>query len=198
MPNSFGTNPGFSLNPNPQSGSGVFGQVPGQLGVPPVAAQLGQELPGLPNLNAAASQDIASNLSGTLSPGTQNALQNASATYGVTSGMPGSGLTWDSLYGNIAGASTAEQQLGLQEYNQTVPTVSGTQTVSPQLQEQVAMQNAIDAAAPNPTDAGIANIAFTVGNQLLGGGGYNTGNAAAADAGASGDTGGGSGGGGCC
>jgi hypothetical protein len=110
-------------------------------------------------MNSAASSDILSNLNGTLSPGTQNALQNASATYGVTSGMPGSDLTWNSLYGNIANASTTQQQTGLSEYNSTIPTVSGTQTVSPDLQTQIAEQNAVDNASPNPTEAGVISTA---------------------------------------
>lgn len=167
-----GSNP-FRVDPGFQGGTGVFGQVPGNLGLPPVAADLGAQLPGLEGMNDAASNDILANLSGNLSPGTQNALQNASAEYGVSSGMPGSGLNWNSLYGNLANASTQQQQTGLQEYNSTLPTVSGTQTVSPDLQTQIAFQNAVDAASPNPVDSGVADIAATIGSQLLGGGAYN-------------------------
>ena len=138
------------LNPTPQAGAGAFGAVPGALGIPNPAGDLSAQIPGLPSLNATASNDILSNLSGTLSPGTEHALQNAAATYGVASGMPGSGLSWNSLYGNIAGASTAEQNLGLQQYNSLIPTVSGTQTVSPSLQTQISGTNASNAASPNP------------------------------------------------
>lgn len=164
----------FTITPPSQGGTGVFGQVPGIVGLPPVESQLASVFPGLQGANALASNDILSNLSGTLSPGTQGALQNASADYGVTSGMPGSGLDWNSLYGNIANASQQQQQTGLSEYNQTVPTISGTQTISPDLQTQIAFQNAVDIASPNPVDAGIANIATNIGSQLLGGGGYTT------------------------
>jgi hypothetical protein len=149
----------FQLYPASQAGAGAFGEVPGDVGVPQVASDLQAQMPGVPAMNSAASSDILSNLNGTLSPGTQNALQNASATYGVTSGMPGSDLTWNSLYGNIANASTTQQQTGLSEYNSTIPTVSGTQTVSPDLQTQIAEQNAVDNASPNPTEAGVISTA---------------------------------------
>lgn len=143
----------FPLTVQTQSGTGSFGQVPGQLTLPPVAADLSAELPGLSNLNSAASTDILSNLQGTLSPGTMQALQDANASSGVGMGMPGSQLNWNSLYGNIANASEQQQQTGLQEYNSTVPTVSGTQTLDPSLMSQIQYQNAVDWAAPNPEDA---------------------------------------------
>ena len=147
--------PAYNINPQSQGGTGTFGQVPGNIDLPNVSGDLASQIPGLGKLNTAASSDIASNLAGTLSPGTENALQNAAATYGETSGMPGSDLTWNSLYGNIAGASTAEQAQGLSEYNSLIPTVSGTQTLSPDLMTQVAEQNAVNTASPNPVDAGV-------------------------------------------
>lgn len=164
----------FTITPASQGGTGVFGQVPGVIGLPPVEQQLQSVLPGLQGSNAEVGQDILSNLQGNLSPGTQNALQNSAADTGVSTGMPGSNLDWNSLYGNIAGASTSQQQTGLQEYDSTIPTVSGTQTVAPDLETQVAYQNAVDAASPNPVDSGVADIGLTIGNQLLGGSGYST------------------------
>jgi hypothetical protein len=125
--------------------------VPGVIGVPNPYQDLGNQIPNLSQINRAASNDILSNLDGTLSAGTENALKNASATYGAASGMPGSGLSWNSLYGNIAGASTGQQQTGMQEYDQFAPTVSGTQTVTPGLQTQIAGTNASNSAAPNPS-----------------------------------------------
>lgn len=140
----------YNLNPAPQYGAGAFGAVPGPIGMPNPAGSLGAQIPNLGALNTAASGDILSQLGGTLSAGTQNALHNAAATMGVTSGMPGSGLSWNSLYGNIAGASEMQQKQGLSEYNSFIPTVSGTQTVSPNLQTEIAGTNASNAAAPNP------------------------------------------------
>lgn len=154
-----------NINPTPQSGQGAFGMVPGALSLPNPAGDLAAQLPGLPGLNATASQDLQSKLGGTLSPGTMNALKNAAATMGVSSGMPGSQLSWNSLYGNIAGASEAQQQQGLQDYSSLIPTVSGTQTVSPALQSQIAGTNASNAAAPNPTAS--ASYAEQLFNQYL-------------------------------
>lgn len=140
----------YSFNPHPQGGSGAFGSVPGVLSPPDPYGDLTSKLPKLPSLNSAAQNDILSNLEGTLSAGTEHALQNASATYGAASGMPGSGLSWNSLYGNIAGASENQQARGLQEYDSFLPTVAHTQTLSPELQTEIAGTNASNAAAPNP------------------------------------------------
>lgn len=179
----------FNISPVGQQGSGIFGTVPGDLGMPNPQADLASVLPGLSGLTGTASADILSNLSGILSPGTNTSLQNAAANFGVTSGMPGSGLDWNSLYGNIAGASTSQQALGEQQYNSLIPTVSGTQTVNPQLQTQIAEQNAVNNAAPNPTDAG----EMALGMQALGdvtgecGGGHGGSGASPVSAGSAGD-----------
>lgn len=156
---------GYNYNPAPQSGNGAFGQVPGDISLPNPYGDLSSVYPNLSSTNANLSTDINSKLTGTLSPSTLNALQNASATFGQASGMPGSGLTWNSLYGNIAGASENQQAQGVQEYNQTIPTVSGTQTVSPALQSEIAQTNSVWNSAPNPTAAN--NYAQQLYNQYL-------------------------------
>lgn len=143
----------FDLHPQPTSGNGPFGAVPGQLGLPDPAGDLAHQIPGLSNLNSAASSGILAKLNGQLSPGTLNALKNASAQFGVSSGMPGSGLSSSSFLGNVAGASEAQQTEGIHQYNSFVPTVSGTQTVNPALQNEIATQNSLNAAAPDPTQA---------------------------------------------
>lgn len=168
-----GTPSGFNLNPQPTTGNGPFGAVPGQLGLPDPAGDLAHQIPGLSNLNSAASSGILGKLNGQLSPGTLNALKNASAQFGVSSGMPGSGLSSNSFLGNVAGASEAQQTAGVQQYNSFVPTVSGTQTVNPALQNEIATQNSLNAAAPDPTQA--ASYAKQLFDQYLssmrGGGG---------------------------
>ncbi len=141
----------LNLTPAPTYGSGTpFGKVPGNLGLPDPYGDLSSVIPKLGSLDKTASNDILSNLEAKLSPATTNALQNASATFGVSSGMPGSGLSWNQLYGNIAGSSTAEQALGLQQLNPFISNTSGTQTVSPSLQTQIAGTNASNEASPNP------------------------------------------------
>lgn len=168
---------GFNLNPAPRAGNGPFGMVPGPLGLPDPAGDLARQVPGLSDLNKGVSSGILNKLNGTLSPSTLNALKNAQAQFGVSSGMPNSGLSWNSLYGNIAGASEAQQHEGIQDYNSWIPTVSGTQTVRPELQTEIANINSINAAAPDPTQA--ASYAKQLFDQYLasmrGGGGGNRG-----------------------
>lgn len=137
----------FTLNPTPTAGTNAFGMVPGAVDNP---------IPNAPQLNQTAGADIMAQLGGQLSPGTINALQNASASFGVGSGMPGSPLSWNSLYGNIAGAAEKQQQQGLANYNQ----ITG-----PAFQTNLASQNALNAAAPDPTQA--ASYAEKLYNQYL-------------------------------
>jgi len=124
----------FTNIPTPRTGLGAFGAVPGPVANP---------IPNAPDLNKTAGNDILSKLSGTLSPGTMNALKDASAEWGISSGMgPGSGIGWNQLYGNIAGASERQQQEGLTDYNQ----ITG-----PGFQTNLAESNAQLAAAPDPS-----------------------------------------------
>lgn len=165
-PSAGGGSPGgYNLHPTPTSGQGPFGAVPGQLGLPDPAGDLAHQIPGLSNLNSAASSGILGKLRGELSPGTLAALKNASAQYGVSSGMPGSGLSSNQFLGNVAGASEAQQTEGIHQYNSFVPTVSGTQTVNPALQNEIATQNSLNAAAPDPTAA--ASYAKSLFDQYL-------------------------------
>lgn len=126
----------FTNNPSPTTGTNAFGYIPGQTNNP---------IPNAPALNTTAGNDILSKLSGTLSPGTVNALDNASAEFGITSGLGvGSGIGANQLYGNIANASENQQQQGLSDYNQ----ITG-----PSFQTNLAQNNANLAAAPDPSQA---------------------------------------------
>ncbi len=143
----------YNLNPAPRGGNGAYGAVPGPLGLPDPYGDLKRILPGLDNLNSEAANVILSQLKGELSPETINALTNKAAELGVAGGMPGAG-TWDHLLlGNIAGGTESLQNQGISNYNATIPTVSRTQTVSPELQADIANTNAINAAAPDPAAA---------------------------------------------
>lgn len=130
-----------------------FGSVPGAIGTPNPYGDLGSVYPNLSGTNAAASQAILGELRGQLSPETLANINNAAATYGVTSGMPGSGLAINKGPRDIGLATEDLQRKGVQDYNATIPTVSGTQTVSPALQTEIADRNSVYAAAPNPRDA---------------------------------------------
>jgi len=147
----------YDFAPAPLPGQGVYGMAPGITPLPNPAGDLGGQIPGLAGLNAQASQTIQDRLAGSISPATMKALQDAAATYGATTGMPGlprNGLAMNRLFGNIAGFAENQASQGLQNYNQFVPTVSGTQTVNPALQANISESNAVNRAAPNPTMAG--------------------------------------------
>lgn len=163
-------NPNYAVNPAPTSGVGVFGAVPGPVGLPNPAGDLAAQYPNLPQTNQALSANILSQLSGQLSPGTLKMMQDAEAAQAIKSGMPGTNVQRGTLMGNRSVRDlglTAEQQVqqGIANYNRTIPTVSGTQTVSPALESELAMWNAINRSAPDPAASG--NYAQQLFNQYL-------------------------------
>lgn len=135
-----------------------FGTQVGQVPTPNPYADLSKIYPNLANTNTATSQAILSKLRGELSPETIAALQDNAARFGVESGMPGSNAVPGSLAFNrnqrdLGRTVEDVQTQGVQLYNQTLPTVAQTQTVNPELQASINYQNAVSAAAPNPTAA---------------------------------------------
>lgn len=155
----------YNVNPSTQSGSGTYGAVAGATELPDVYSELSSVYPELGTTNTATSSALLSKLQGQLSPATINALQDASARYGVSSGMPMSGLTANKLFGNIAGWSEKQQQEGLQDYSSIIPTVSKTQTISPETQISTSQSNAALAAQANPEAA--SNYALDLYNEYL-------------------------------
>lgn len=160
----------YNVSPTPQGGTGPFGLVPGQVALPQPALDLSAQIPGLAATTAQGGQNIYSQMLGRLSPGMMAQLQDAAATQANVGGMPGSNKLLGSLYGNFdllknILSSEQLQQMGLQNYNQFVPTVSKTQTVSPELQAQIAMRNATMAAAPSPAAA--ASYAESLFNRYM-------------------------------
>lgn len=147
------TGTGYQYAPTPNQGAGAFGAVPGQIGVPDPAKDLGAQMPGLSELNQQASDNIMTQLRGEVSPNTLRTIQDASASWGVNSGMPGSGLAVNAGLRDVGQVSENLQQQGQQNLNAMSSSVSNTQTASPELQAQIAMQNAENAAAPDPTAA---------------------------------------------
>jgi hypothetical protein len=153
--------------------------VPGLVSTPQPAQDLAAQFPNLSGTNAAISQNIQAGLGGQVSPATLNALRGASAAWGWASGMPAldlpGSLNWHNLYGNIAGFAENQAQQAMQNYAKIIPTISQTQTVTPELQTQIASMNALNLAAPNPQQA--ASYAQKLFDQYLSrtrGGGYPT------------------------
>lgn len=143
----------FNVNPAPQGGNGAFGAVPGPIGIPNVAGDLAAQYPNLSKTNAAASDAILSKLHGELSPDTIKQIQDAAAQFGVSSGMPGSGLAFNKSLRDIGLTSEQMKEEGIKDYNSIIPTISGTQTVKPETKVDIASLNALNAAAPDPAAA---------------------------------------------
>jgi hypothetical protein len=148
----------YPINPRPQSGSGVFGAVPGPISLPQPFQAFGKALPNTPAIAGGASSDIVNELSGQLSPDTLATIQNNGAAWGVDEGIPGSGLQQNYDLNAAAQASMAQQQQGQKNYQATVGPTSRYLTVAPSTEAELAQINAINAASPNPTQAGLVNI----------------------------------------
>lgn len=143
----------YNLNPGTQGGSGAFGSVPGAIGAPPsIYQQLQDNVPNYSALTKSATGNIGNELSGSLSSGTLNLLQNKAASMGQSSGMPGSGFSGNNLLESLGLTSENLAQQGLTDYN-TFTGTAGSQQSDPNLLASIATQNAVDASAPNPQAA---------------------------------------------
>lgn len=134
-------------------GGDPFGQKVAPVAMPQPFSDLSAVYPNLSGTNAQVSSDVLSRLKGELSPETLANIQNAAATFGVASGMPGSGLQINRGLRDVGLTTEALQEQGLKDYQGLLPTISGTQTVNPSLQYEVNLQNAINRAAPDPAAA---------------------------------------------
>ena len=139
---------GFNPAPSPQSGVGPFGMVPGNISVAPAYGAVNQ-----PQIASV----INSQLNGELSPAEQAAIQDAGARFGVTSGMPGSGLARNRTVRDFGIATGVRQNQGIQNFNSLVPGAA--------YQTGVQEQNAVNAASPNPAAA--ASYSQQLFNQYL-------------------------------
>lgn len=132
-------------------GRTAYGSVPGPIGIPPnIFSQLSGAVPGFGLNTSGTSNVIASELAGTVSPMTLNALKTGAAQFGINSGMgPGSGLETNQLFGNIAGFSEGLQEKGVRNYLSEVGALGPTMT-NPNLAAEIAARNADLEAAPDP------------------------------------------------
>jgi len=148
----------YNYNPSPQSGSGVYGSVPGVIGLPNPSADLTRQIPNLGSINSSIFGNLYDESRGVIPQADQNFMQDQAAARAAGAGMPGTNIMPGTLEGNSAARnlgllSYQLQQQAAQSYPGLVGAVSSTQTVSPALQTSIAEQNAANAAAPNPTAA---------------------------------------------
>ena len=125
--------------------------------------QAAQAMPGLPGLTKSAGDVVQSQLSGEVSPGTADYLQQLSAQWGVGAGMPGMGAGSVGASGLVRSLGLTSEDLankGVGNFNNLLGTVAGTQ-LSPETQANVNMYNTQLAAAPDPALAAQQQIAST-------------------------------------
>jgi hypothetical protein len=83
-------------------------------------------------------------------------LQDKAAAMGINlgqpGGQPGNTITNQNFLNSLGLTSEGLAHQGLTDYN-TFTGTAGSQQLQPELQNEVAMQNAVDAAAPNPAAA---------------------------------------------
>ena len=123
--------------------------------------QAAQAMPGLPGLTKSAGDVVQSQLSGEVSPGTADYLQQLSAQWGVGAGMPGMGAGSVGASGLVRSLGLTSEDLankGVGNFNNLLGTVAGTQ-LSPETQANVNMYNTQLAAAPDPALAAQQQIA---------------------------------------
>ena len=155
----------YNTVPSPTSGQGPYGAVPGTTTLPP--STFTQTTAAVPGLGQPASDQLTSNimseLQGELSPQVLANLQNQAATFGISSGMPGSNAIPGTLANNsnlLANVETTQQlqHSGEQDYLSALAGI-GAQQLNPSLISSVNQGNAELAAAPNPTEAAQTQLA---------------------------------------
>lgn len=142
-----------TTNPAPRSGQGAYGAVPGAIAAPDPFGNLAALYPNLSGANSQISANIMNELTGQLSPSTINNLRNQAASFGVSSGLPGSDFSGYQGLANLGLTTEKLQGQGLQDYLNAITGISKTQTLDPALQTEIATQNSVWNAAPDPAAA---------------------------------------------
>lgn len=147
-------NTSYNVNPTTSDWFPVWGGTPGQLTTPPsVYDQLNQNVPYYGTATGTAMGDIDSMLSGQLSPSTTSNIWNAAASRGVALGDPNSPLSNEIGLGITGNTTEQLQQQGLGDYG-SITSLLGSQQNNPQMLADIAEQNAVTAAAPDPKASG--------------------------------------------
>lgn len=143
----------YGSTKTPLGAGGAYGGIPGQTALPNPSADLSKVFPNLSAANTKVSQNILNELNGQLSPDAISNIKDNAASFGVSSGMPGSDFAGYRGLRNLGLSTLDMQRQGLQDYNSAIPTISGTQTVRPETQIALDQNNKILASAPDPAAA---------------------------------------------
>jgi hypothetical protein len=145
VPATANTDPNFQYNltSGNQSGSGVFGGVPGTVQVPDPYTNLESVFPELAGANSGLSSSIMNELQGGLTSQTMSALDQAESDFGITGPI-------NTSPASLGTTSQQQQSEGISQWDSLLPTIATSQTVSPEVQAQIAQFNAQNQAAPNP------------------------------------------------
>ena len=147
-------NTSYNTNPTATDWWPTWGGTPGQISAPP--SEFDQLNENVPYFGAATSQsmgDINSMLSGQLSPSTTGNIWNEAASRGVALGQPNSPISNDIGLGLTGNTSEGLEQQGLGDYG-SITSLLGSEQSNPQMLADIAEQNAVTAAAPDPKAAG--------------------------------------------
>jgi hypothetical protein len=133
-------------------GAGVYGGIPQQIAMPP--STYTQALAAQPSIGpnmASAGNLIGDELAGRLTPAMQDTLQDKSASWGPSSGMGfGSGLGQDKWDTSRLLSTIGYQNQGLSNALNYNTNVEGGM-LDPSLMANIAGQNSVWAASPDPT-----------------------------------------------
>src|SRR6266550_7462993 len=148
-----GGTPPFNLNAGARAGQGPYGQVPGNIGLPPVYNDVAGVFPNLSGNVGAASSAIGHELAGELDPNTIAMLQNTSAQFGIGAGVPLSPFAGSSGLRHLGLTAEAQRSKGIADLTSSLPSLAKTLTIDPNTQLEVANRNATLNAAPDPAAA---------------------------------------------
>lgn len=158
------TLPGYGVNPQPTTGQGPYGLVPGPTAVPPSTYQQAiTAIPGLSGAGSKVSDLIMQELQGEISPEALRNMQDEAARFGITSGMPGSNAIPGTLANNrnlLSNILTTRdiQAQGQRDYTNLLGAI-GQQQTPQSLAAGLSQSNAQLRAAPDPTLAAQQQLA---------------------------------------
>lgn len=146
----------YNVLPQPMTGQGAFGKVPGTIDLPLSRyAQVGNLYGNLPQATQQYLANAQTQMAGGIPKSDQDYMQQLNAEKAVAGGMPGAGA--GTLYGNRSARDLGLlqyniQNQGMQNYLTGLNTLGNLQ-LSPELQTGVASENAALLATPDPAEA---------------------------------------------